>query len=65
MPFTPATLSFLRGLARNNRKPWFEAHCDAYEAAVVARMHELLPRGTGARARLAKGKVTVIGGLSR
>jgi uncharacterized protein (TIGR02453 family) len=27
----PAALTFLRGLARNNRKPWFEARRDAYE----------------------------------
>jgi uncharacterized protein (TIGR02453 family) len=42
MPFTPATLRFLRGLARNNRKPWFEAHRPDYEAVVVAPMRELI-----------------------
>lgn len=42
MPFTPATLRFLRGLARNNRKPWFEAHRAEYEAVVQAPMRELI-----------------------
>ena len=27
----PAALTFLRGLARNNRKPWFEARREVYE----------------------------------
>jgi len=42
VPFTPATLRFLRGLKRNNNKPWFEAHRDAYEADVRAPMRELI-----------------------
>lgn len=42
MPFTAATLRFFRGLARNNRKPWFEAHRAEYDAAVVAPMRELI-----------------------
>jgi uncharacterized protein (TIGR02453 family) len=42
MPFTPATLRFLRGLSRNNRKPWFEAHRAEYEAAVKGPMRELI-----------------------
>ena len=25
MPFTPAALTFFRGLAKNNKKEWFEA----------------------------------------
>ena len=25
--FTPASLRFLRALARNNARPWFQAHC--------------------------------------
>jgi uncharacterized protein (TIGR02453 family) len=32
--FSPASLTFLRGLNRNNRKDWFEAHRDAYERDV-------------------------------
>ena len=42
MPFTTATLRFLRGLARNNRKPWFEAHRAEYDGVVVAPMRELI-----------------------
>ncbi len=42
MPFTTATFAFLRGLARNNRKPWFEAHRAEYEAVVVQPMRELI-----------------------
>jgi uncharacterized protein (TIGR02453 family) len=40
--FTPATLTFLRGLARHNTKPWFEANRAVYDAAVKAPMHELI-----------------------
>lgn len=29
--FSPAALTFLRGLARNNRKEWFEANRERYE----------------------------------
>jgi len=42
MPFTPATLRFLRGLARNNRKVWFEAHRVEYEAVVQVPMRALI-----------------------
>jgi uncharacterized protein (DUF2461 family) len=42
MPFTTATLRFLRELARNNRKPWFEAHRAEYEELVKAPMRELI-----------------------
>lgn len=28
--FTPATRDFLRALAANNQKAWFEAHRDEY-----------------------------------
>jgi uncharacterized protein (TIGR02453 family) len=42
VPFTSATLVFFRGLARNNKKPWFEAHRADYEQAVVAPMRELI-----------------------
>ena len=30
--FSEATLTFLRGLKKNNKKDWFEAHRDTYEA---------------------------------
>jgi uncharacterized protein (TIGR02453 family) len=36
--FTPATLKFLRGLKRNNRRDWFAAHREDYEAHVRAPM---------------------------
>lgn len=29
----PSTIKFLKDLARNNNKPWFDAHRDAYDAA--------------------------------
>jgi uncharacterized protein (TIGR02453 family) len=32
--FPAAALTFLRGLKRNNRRPWFEARRDVYEAAI-------------------------------
>ena len=32
--FGPGALRFLRGLARNNRKEWFEEHRDAYEEQI-------------------------------
>ena len=42
MPFTAATLTFFRGLARHNAKPWFEAHRADYEQEVVAPMRALI-----------------------
>lgn len=42
MPFSTATLRFLRGLARNNRKPWFDARRDEFDAVVKAPMRELI-----------------------
>ncbi len=42
MPFTKRALSFFRGLARNNEKPWFEAHRSEYEAEVRGPMRELI-----------------------
>jgi uncharacterized protein (TIGR02453 family) len=34
--FTPASLTFFRGLSRHNAKPWFEAHREDYEQHVKA-----------------------------
>lgn len=34
--FPKATFEFLKGIAANNEKPWFEAHRDLYEAGYVA-----------------------------
>jgi uncharacterized protein (TIGR02453 family) len=42
MPFTQRALGFLRGLARRNEKPWFEAHRDEYEAEIRQPMRELI-----------------------
>ena len=42
MPFTKRALSFFRGLARHNEKPWFEAHRDEYETEVRQPMRELI-----------------------
>lgn len=40
--FGPEALAFLRGLARNNEKPWFEAHRDDYEHHVKRPMADLV-----------------------
>jgi uncharacterized protein (TIGR02453 family) len=40
--FTPASLKFLRGLARNNAKPWFEAHRREYEAFVLGPLRDFV-----------------------
>ncbi|MFI5371836.1 MAG: DUF2461 domain-containing protein, partial [Candidatus Eisenbacteria bacterium] len=40
--FGPEALAFFRGLARNNRKPWFESHRDDYERSVKQPMAELV-----------------------
>src|SRR5438876_3464736 len=53
MPFTTATLRFFRGLARNNRKPWFDAHRAEYEAGVQAPMRELIEEMDARFARFA------------
>ncbi|HLQ59596.1 MAG TPA: DUF2461 domain-containing protein [Gemmatimonadales bacterium] len=42
MPFTASSLGFLRHLARNNKKPWFEAHRDDYEMHIRAPMRALI-----------------------
>ena len=42
--FTPRTLAFLRALERNNRREWFHARKDRYEAEVRAPMVALVER---------------------
>ncbi|MEO7086342.1 MAG: DUF2461 domain-containing protein [Gemmatimonadaceae bacterium] len=42
MPFSPDSLRFLRGLAKNNNKTWFEAHRADYEGTVREPMRELI-----------------------
>src|SRR5713226_8417003 len=53
MPFTADTLRFFRGLARNNRKPWFEAHRADYERDVRLPMRTLIEDMDVRLARLA------------
>jgi uncharacterized protein (TIGR02453 family) len=45
--FTAESLRFLRALARNNRRDWFGAHRDDYEAHVRAPMAEIVSRLAG------------------
>jgi uncharacterized protein (TIGR02453 family) len=45
--FTTESLRFLRALARNNRRDWFGAHRDDYEAYVRAPMAEIVSRLAG------------------
>jgi uncharacterized protein (TIGR02453 family) len=40
--FTTKSLRFLRGLRRNNNKPWFEAHREQFENDVRTPMRELI-----------------------
>jgi len=40
--FTAASLRFLRALARNNAKPWFEAHRREYELLILGPMRDLV-----------------------
>jgi len=51
--FTPRSLTFLRGLARNNRREWFEAHRGEYEAALLAPLREFVEEMDVRLARLA------------
>src|SRR2546422_5611721 len=53
MPFSAATLTFLRSLKRHNNRPWFEAHRAEYEAAVKEPMHALIEEMDVRLARLA------------
>ncbi len=51
--FTTASLTFLRGLARNNRRDWFQAHRHDYETAVLGPMRSLVEEMDVRLARLA------------
>ena len=51
MAFTPAAFQFLRGLAKNNNKAWFESHRAEYEREVREPMRDLIGE---MNARLAK-----------
>jgi uncharacterized protein (TIGR02453 family) len=52
-PFTPASLRFLRALARNNERTWFEAHRREYEAFVLSPMRDFVDEMDVRFARLA------------
>jgi len=45
--FPPDTLAFLKALARNNRREWFQPRKDAYQAAVRAPMIAFVERLAG------------------
>ena len=51
--FRPAALAFLRGLARNNRREWFEARRASYETEVREPMRALVEEMDVQLARLA------------
>src|SRR5262245_58442176 len=51
--FGPESLAFLRGLARNNNRTWFEAHRDDYESSVKQPMADLVEEVDLRLARLA------------
>ena len=51
--FTPASLRFLRGLARHNRRDWFEAHRGDYEASILFPMRDFVEEMDVRLARLA------------
>ena len=51
--FTAASLRFLRGLARNNRRDWFEAHRRDYETSVLFPMRDFVEEMDVQLARLA------------
>ena len=53
MAFTPAALRFLRGLAKNNNKAWFEAHRAEYENEVREPMRDLIGEMTAKLASIA------------
>lgn len=60
--FRPQALAFFRGLARNNRKEWFEAHRDDYEREVKAPLAELVEE---VDARLADIAPEIVGNPKR
>ncbi len=51
--FTPEALKFLRGLARNNRRDWFEARRNIYENELKAPMLALIAAVNGELAEFA------------
>lgn len=51
--FRPAALTFFRQLARNNSKPWFEAHRPVFQAEVLQPLKALVEEVDVAFARMA------------
>jgi uncharacterized protein (TIGR02453 family) len=62
MPFTTTTFRFLRGLGRNNRKDWFEAHRGEYETVVKTPMRGLIEEMD---VRLARFAPEIVGDAKR
>ena len=62
MAFSPATLTYLRGLKRHNERPWFEAHRAEYEAVVKRPMRDLIEEMD---VRLARFAAEIIGDPKR
>lgn len=58
MAFTKETLAFLAGLARNNRKEWFEPRKEEYRSLVRNPMVELVAALNAKFARFAPDYVT-------
>ena len=55
--FTPAGLRFLRGLARNNNRDWFNERKPVYEAEIKRPMLAVIEAVTGAMMDFAPGHV--------
>jgi hypothetical protein len=55
--FTPEGLRFLRGLARNNNRDWFNARKPVYEAQIKRPMLAVIEAVTGAMMDFAPGHV--------
>jgi uncharacterized protein (TIGR02453 family) len=60
--FRPQAMTFLRNLARNNRKEWFEAHREEYDREVKAPLVELVEE---VDARLATISPEIVGDPKR
>jgi len=53
LPFRPAAFTFFRGLKRNNRKDWFDAHREQYERDVRGPIRDLIEEVDVRLARIA------------
>lgn len=56
--FSPAALTFLRNLARNNRREWFQPRKEQYETLIKLPMMELISALNAEFLRFAPGYVT-------